>query len=179
MYNIKEDSQKESDSKNLGVSRFIEVSQKYDGHDLLSKDDKSEIESFLISPITHEAILTTLYGTKVLRSHIHDILFEGRITKGRFARTNIMTASTGNDNVHQGGGAVHLVKLGLPRVTHQTFGDWIPWLERISLLGIHKLIVKMVLFLLIALAMVLSSGILMGTTSYEKPHMSHLRVSIT
>ncbi|KAK1323724.1 hypothetical protein QJS10_CPA02g00776 [Acorus calamus] len=77
VYNIDDDSLKESDSIALGVSRFIEASREYDGHDLLSKDDKSEIESFLTSPITHEVVLRTQCGLEVVGIHIHDMLFEG------------------------------------------------------------------------------------------------------
>ncbi|KAK1311249.1 hypothetical protein QJS10_CPA08g00924 [Acorus calamus] len=63
VYNIDEESLQDSDSIAIVVSGFIEASREYDGHDLLSEDDKSEIESFLTSPITHEVVLRTQCGT--------------------------------------------------------------------------------------------------------------------
>ncbi|KAK1292813.1 hypothetical protein QJS10_CPB17g00718 [Acorus calamus] len=82
VYNIDEESLQDSDSIALGVYGFIEASREYDGHDLLSEDDKSEIENFLTSPITHEVVLRTQCGTEVLGIYIHSILFEGRMTEG-------------------------------------------------------------------------------------------------
>ncbi|KAK1270805.1 hypothetical protein QJS04_geneDACA004494 [Acorus gramineus] len=80
--NINENSLQDSDSIALGVCGFNEASREYEGHDLLSEDDKSEIESFLTSPITHEVVLRIQCGTEVLGIHIHDMLFEGRMTEG-------------------------------------------------------------------------------------------------
>ncbi|KAK1292376.1 hypothetical protein QJS10_CPB17g00999 [Acorus calamus] len=48
VYNIDEESLQDSDSIAIGVSGFIEASREYDGHDLLSEDNESEIERYVI-----------------------------------------------------------------------------------------------------------------------------------
>ncbi|KAK1321415.1 hypothetical protein QJS10_CPA03g01125 [Acorus calamus] len=81
VYNVDDDSLKGSEVIELDYG-FIEDRRDYDGHDLLSEDDKSQIEGFLSFPITHEAVLRTHRNTEVLGIHIHDILFDGGMTEG-------------------------------------------------------------------------------------------------
>ncbi|KAK1286817.1 hypothetical protein QJS10_CPB20g00907 [Acorus calamus] len=81
VYNVDDDSFKGSEVIELDYG-FIEDRRDYDGHDLLSEDDKSQIEGFLSFPITHEAVLRTHRNTEVLGIHIHDILFDGGMTEG-------------------------------------------------------------------------------------------------
>ncbi|KAK1309281.1 hypothetical protein QJS10_CPA09g00764 [Acorus calamus] len=80
--NIESDSVQQSSSIQLGVSGVIEERRDYDGHDLLSDDEKGWIERFLSTPITYETMLTTTKGTEVGGNHIHDILFDGSMTEG-------------------------------------------------------------------------------------------------
>ncbi|KAK1308732.1 hypothetical protein QJS10_CPA09g00995 [Acorus calamus] len=78
VYNIESDSVQQSSSIRLGVPGVIEERRDYDGHDLLSDDEKR----FLSTPITYETVLTTTKGTEVGGNHIHDILFDGSMTEG-------------------------------------------------------------------------------------------------
>lgn len=80
--NIESDSVQQSSSIRLGVPGVIEERRDYDGHDLLSDDEKGWIERFLSTPITYETMLTTTKGTEVGGNHIHDILFDGSMTEG-------------------------------------------------------------------------------------------------
>ncbi|KAK1309276.1 hypothetical protein QJS10_CPA09g00763 [Acorus calamus] len=80
--NIESDNVQQSSSIWLGVSGVIEERRDYDGHDLLSDDEKGWIERFLSTPITYETMLTTTKGTEVGGNHIHDILFDGSMTEG-------------------------------------------------------------------------------------------------
>ncbi|KAK1325952.1 hypothetical protein QJS10_CPA01g01507 [Acorus calamus] len=80
--NIESDSVQQSSSIRLSVPGFIEERRDYDGHDLLSDDEKRWIERFLSIPITYKTVLTTTKGTEVGGNHIHDILFDGSMTEG-------------------------------------------------------------------------------------------------
>ncbi|KAK1326104.1 hypothetical protein QJS10_CPA01g01853 [Acorus calamus] len=60
VYNIDEESLQDSDSIAIGVSGFIEASREYDRHDLLSEDDKSEIESRLTEGFVIDAYFDLL-----------------------------------------------------------------------------------------------------------------------
>ncbi|KAK1298274.1 hypothetical protein QJS10_CPB14g01177 [Acorus calamus] len=62
--NIESDSVQQSSSIRLGVPGVIEERRDYDGHDLLSNDEKGWIERFLNTPTTYETVLTTTKGSE-------------------------------------------------------------------------------------------------------------------